>query len=68
MARAAYKTEQMMVKSFRLNMKDLGIIKAYQEAEQCTQSEGLRDLLQYGILYYTMQVIDDEESLTANKN
>ena len=61
-------TENMVVKSFRLNLKDVGIIKAYQNAEQCTQSESLRDLIQYGILYYTMQVIDDEESLTVDKN
>ena len=58
----------MQVKSFRLDDKDIGIIKAYQKAEECTQSESLRDLLQYGILYYTMQVIDEEESLTVNEN
>jgi hypothetical protein len=68
MARAAYRSETMKVKSFRLSVKDIGILQAYENAEQCTKTEALRDLLQYGILYYTMQVISDEEVMEVNQN
>ena len=58
MVRPVSENVNKVVKSFRLDLKDIGIIKAYQNAEVCTQTEALRDLLQYGILYYTMNVIE----------
>ena len=52
--------EQMKVKSFRLSEDELNAIKAFMNEEEVGQSTALRALIQYGILYYTMYVLDEE--------
>ena len=58
MGRAAHKKEIMKVKSFRLNEDALNAIKVFQEEEGVDQSTALRYLIQYGILHYTMNIIE----------
>ena len=53
----------MKVKSFRMSEEDINTLKVYMNAEGVGQTDALRTLLRYGILYYTMQVIDTEEAL-----
>ena len=60
MARAAYKEEQMKVKSVRFSEAELETISIFENAEGCSQSEAIRLLIHYGILYYTVQVINNE--------
>jgi len=55
-----HKKEQMQVKSFRLGEDDINAIKIFMGEEDCDQSTALRLLIQYGILHYTMNVIDSE--------
>lgn len=62
MGRGPHKKEQLKVKSVRLGDNDLNAIKVFMEAEDVPQSDAVRTLLQYGILYYTMYVLDDEKS------
>ena len=50
--------EKMTVKSFRLSESELNAIRVFMEAEHVDQSTAFRNLLHYGILYYTMQQID----------
>ena len=54
----AGRKEVMKVKSFRLKEDELNTIKVFMESEECDQSTAVRMLIQYGILYYTMNVID----------
>ena len=53
--------EQLQVKSVRLGPNDLNAIKVFMEAEDVPQSDAVRTLIQYGILYYTMNVLSESE-------
>lgn len=53
--------EQLKVKSVRLGEMDLNAIKVFMEAEGVPQSDAVRTLIQYGILYYTMNVLSESE-------
>ena len=55
------KKQQMKVKSFRLHENELTAIKVFMESEHVDQSTAVRNLIHYGILYYTMQQIDASE-------
>ena len=61
MGRGPHKKEHMRIKSFRLSESDLKAIEAFMEAEDVPQSDAVRSLIQYGILYYTMLELDDED-------
>ena len=58
MARTTSMEKNKVVKSFRLGENELESIKVFMESEECDQSTALRLLIQYGILYYTMNVIE----------
>ena len=59
MGRAVSEKTNKVVKSYRMGEDDLNAIKVFMENEECDQSTALRYLIQYGILYYTMNVIDE---------
>jgi hypothetical protein len=59
MGRAASKEVNKVVKSYRMGEDELESIKVFMESEECDQSKALRLLIQYGILYYTMNVIEE---------
>ena len=48
------------LKSFRLYPDDIEAIRAYANATKVSQSQAVRDLIQCGILYYAMYVLDEE--------
>ena len=50
--------KKMQVKSVRLGEDELESLKVFMASEECDQSTAVRLLIQYGILYYTMNVID----------
>ena len=58
MARVAYKKQVMKVKSVRLSEEELETVKIFEETEECSQSEAIRLLIHYGILYYTTNVLN----------
>jgi len=53
-----HKKEQMKVKSVRLSEDELDTIKIFMNEEECPQSEAIRLLIHYGILYYTTNVLE----------
>ena len=52
------KKEQMKVKSVRLSDSELDTIQVFMDSEDCPQSEAIRLLIHYGILYYTTNVLE----------
>lgn len=50
--------EQMKVKSVRFSENEMETIAVFENAEGVSQSEAIRLLIHYGILYYTTNVIE----------
>lgn len=58
MGRKASLNPNKVVKSVRFSEDELESVKIFMEEEAVPQSEAIRLLIHYGILYYTMNVID----------
>jgi hypothetical protein len=63
MGRGPHKSRknQMKVKSVRFSENEMETISIFEDAEEVSQSEAIRLLIHYGILYYTMNIIEPGE-------
>ena len=52
------KKDQMKVKSVRFSELEMETIQVFENAEGISQSEAIRMLIHYGILYYTTNVLE----------